>query len=278
MITNSHEDASLQLYMQEIARQKLLTEEEEIKLAEEIKKGSRRALDKLITSNLRLVVATAKQYNGKGVPFADLINEGNLALIKAAERYDHARGIRFASFAAWWVRQGIERAIGEQSRTPNVPQRQIEQINKINSTRTSFVQQAGRIPNINEIAQQTGIDETQVKDIMASSVRQLSFDAPIAPNSASTLLDKMSDNSQPLTDRQLMLFSIRQQLEDALCCLNEREQRVIKAFYGIGEIQQTFAEIGERYGFSRERARQIRNKALRHIRKHTSKKHLKTYL
>lgn len=267
MNSNTHENQSLQFYMQEIAQAAPLTAEEELKLAIQARQGSRRALDKLITASLPLVVSTARRYQRRGIPFADLINEGNLALVRAAQRYDHTRQVRFSSYAVWYVRHAMEHAIAQQQHSVALPQAQQTQQAQIARIQAEFSQQNLRQPNINEIASAAGISEHDVKHTMTGTVRQTVIDAPLSPHSPVTLLDRMPDASTVPTDRMLMQNVARQQLSLAISQLPQREQNVLRAFYGIDEEQHTLAEIGQRYGFSRERARQIRKKALRHLRR-----------
>jgi RNA polymerase primary sigma factor len=270
MNTSTHEDASLSLYMQEVSQNPLLSAEEEATLAQQARKGNQRALDKLITANLRLVIANARRHQGRGVALADLINEGNLALVNAARRFDPSRGIRFASFAAWWVQYAIDDAIAAQGRAVSVPPAQLSEINRINKFKADFRQQNERQPNINEIAHATNKTELSVKKTMQGSIQQHSVDAPLTKHSPVTLLDRLTDSDAQPSDSLLLRHNAARQLHDAITHLTQREQNVVRAFYGIDHPQLTFAEIGERYGFSRERARQIRKKALRHMRAHTS--------
>lgn len=234
--------------------------------------------DRLITDNLPFVTSIAKQYVGKGIDLEDLISEGTVGLVRAAEHYDETRGYSFASYSVWWIRQSIQQAIAEQSRIVRVPASQVGTVNRINKLRAMFEQDHGRRPNINEIAESANIPEHRVKETMKASARQVSVDAPFSDNTASTLLDKLTGTDDPSTDSQLLIESLRNELRLALVHLKDRERRVLCAFYGIGEPEATLAEIGERMGITRERARQIRKKAIRHLRSKTTNKYLRSYL
>lgn len=239
-----------------------------------------REQDKLIKDNIGFVISIAKQYTGKGLDMDDLVNEGNLGLIRAAEKFDESRGYGFQSYAVWWIRQSIQQAIAEQSRIVSMPTKEVKEVNRINRLRALFEQENERRPNINEIAEVANISEHQVKKTMKTAGnRSVSVDAPFSGSNPTTLLDLMSsDNGSDNTERQLLLESIRDDIHDALNCLSDRERNVLMAFYGIGQPEMTFAEIGKKYSFSRERARQIRKKALRHLRSRTSNKALRNYL
>ena len=274
---NNHEDASLERYLLEIGREEQLTEEEEKALAIKAREGSRRAQDRLVTANLKLVVSIAKKFQGKGLRLPDLINEGNLGLLRASEKYDGTRGIRFASFATMWIRQAIEEALAEQARVVTMPSDDLSRINKLNGLRSAFEQEHGMKPNINEIAEAAKMSEIEVKNAMKGSSRQFSVDAPIREGAPNTLLDILAAD-MPATDTQTAAVAARAEIARVVSLLDDRERNVVTAFYGIGEPEQTFAEIGKRYGYSRERARQIRKKALRHMRSKTKNRFLRTYL
>ena len=275
-ITNRSDD-TLDRYLKEIGQTELLTPEEEASLAQRIRKGDRRAQDRLITANLRFVVSVAKQYQGKGLELADLINEGNIGLIHAAEKYDETRGFKFISYAVWWIRQSIQQAIAEQSHIVRVPVNKVGEVNRINKLRAIFEQQHERRPNINEIAEKANMSEHNIKDAMTASTRHFSVDAPVNDGSNSTLLDILPGGDEP-SDYQLVMESLRDEIRLALTQLKDREQNVLKAFYGIDEPEQTLAEIGDRYGMSRERTRQVREKAVRHLRSKTTNRLLRSYL
>lgn len=276
-ITN-RDSASLETYLQEIGHEELISPEEEVELAQRIKKGDRKALERLTRGNLRFVVSVAKQYQNQGLSLPDLINEGNLGLIKAAERFDETRGFKFISFAVWWIRQSIMQALAEQSRIVRVPMNQVGAVGKIRRMQNKFEQENERKPNLNEIAESTNMSEEKIEEAMNTSSRQVSVDAPFSDADANTLLDIIPDQNIPMADDELLMESLQSELSQALMSLNEREQLVIRAFYGIEQPEMTLAEIGEKYGMSRERARQIKEKAIRRLRKNTTNKVLKTYL
>lgn len=236
--------------------------------------------EKLVKDNIGFVISIAKQYTGKGLDMDDLVNEGNLGLIRAAEKFDESRGYSFQSYAVWWIRQSIQQAIAEQSRIVSMPPREVSAVNRINRLRAAFEQENERRPNINEIAEAANITEHQVKRTMKTAGnRSVSVDAPFSGSNPTTLLDLMaSDGDDAKTDRQVLVEAIRNDIREALKCLSERERKVLSAFYGIGEPEMTFAEIGARYGMTRERARQIRKKALRHLRSKSNNSALRNYL
>ena len=265
-ITN-RESAALDKYLQEIGREDLLSTEEEIELAQRIKKGDRKALDKLTKANLRFVVSVAKQYQNQGLSLPDLINEGNLGLIKAAEKFDETRGFKFISYAVWWIRQSILQAIAEQSRIVRLPLNQVGSVNKINQLQNKFEQEFERRPNSSEIAERIDIPEDKVIDAMKANGKHVSVDAPFSDGDDNSLIDVLPDSDIPMADNELVMESLRKEIADALHTLNERERNVIECFYGINQPEMTLEEIGDRYGLTRERVRQIREKALRKLRK-----------
>lgn len=276
-ITN-RESASLDKYLQEIGHEELLSVEEEVELAQRIRKGDREALEKLTKANLRFVVSVAKQYQNQGLSLPDLINEGNLGLIKAAERFDETRGFKFISYAVWWIRQSILQAIAEQSRLVRVPLNQVGSVNKINRAMNKFVQEHERRPSVNEIADKTDLPEEKIIDAMSINARHVSVDAPFAEGDDNSLLDILPNDDAPKADDQLVMESLREEISSALNTLNDRERNIIKAFFGIGEPELTLEEIGNKYGLTRERVRQIKEKAIRRLRKNTKSKILKAYL
>ena len=276
-ITN-RESAALDKYLQEIGREDLLSTEEEIELAQRIKKGDRKALDKLTKANLRFVVSVAKQYQNQGLSLPDLINEGNLGLIKAAEKFDETRGFKFISYAVWWIRQSILQAIAEQSRIVRLPLNQVGSVNKINQLQNKFEQEFERRPNSSEIAERIDIPEDKVIDAMKANGKHVSVDAPFSDGDDNSLIDVLPDSDIPTADNELLMESLRKEIAEALHTLNERERNVIECFYGINQPEMTLEEIGDRYGLTRERVRQIREKALRKLRKNTKNKQLKSYL
>lgn len=276
-ITN-RDSASLEKYLQEIGREKLLSVEEEVELARRIKEGDKAALEQLVRANLRFVVSVAKQYQNQGLELLDLINEGNLGLVSAAEKFDETRGFKFITYAVWWIRQSILKAIAEQSRIVRLPVNQIGQVNKIGKALHSFEQEHERRPNIEEIANATNIPEEKVAEALKHNAKHISMDAPIAGGEDTNLLDVLTNNDAPLADSQLVLESLKAEIATALKVLNEREQNILKANFGIDEPEATLDEIGQRYGLTRERVRQIKEKALRKLRNNTKNKLLKSYL
>src|SRR4051812_11492121 len=278
-VTN-RETASLDKYLQEIGRVELITAEEEVKLAQLIKKGDTKALERLTKANLRFVVSVAKQYQNQGLTLGDLINEGNLGLIKAAQRFDETRGFKFISYAVWWIRQSILQALAEQSRIVRLPLNKIGSINKINKTFSKLEQEYEREPSPEEIAVAMEVSIDDVKDAMRTSGRHISMDAPLQQGEDSTLIDVLGDDDQPHPDASLITESLRREVERALSTLTTREADVIRLYFGLalGEQPMTLEEIGERFDLTRERVRQIKEKAIRRL-KHTSRsKILKTYL
>jgi RNA polymerase primary sigma factor len=276
-ITN-RESESLEKYLQEIGREELLSTDEEVELAQRIRKGDRKALDRLTKANLRFVVSVAKQYQNQGMSLPDLINEGNLGLIKAAEKFDETRGFKFISYAVWWIRQSILQAIAEQSRIVRVPLNQVGSVNKINRMLNKFEQENERRPSSVEISEQTDIPQEKVDEAMMVNTRHVSVDAPFVDGEDNSLLDVLVNDEAPMADRQLVIESLRSEIAAVLKTLNERERNVITAFYGIGQPEMTLEEIGNKFGLTRERVRQIKEKAIRRLRNSTNNKLLKTYL
>lgn len=276
-ITN-RESESLEKYLQEIGREELLSSDEEVELAQRIRKGDRKALDRLTKANLRFVVSVAKQYQNQGLSLSDLINEGNLGLIKAAEKFDETRGFKFISYAVWWIRQSILQAIAEQSRIVRLPLNQVGSVNKINRMLNKFEQENERRPSIDEISEETELPEDKVGEAMLVNTRHVSVDAPFVDGEDNSLLDVLVNDDSPMADRQLVVESLRAEIADALLMLNERERNVVTAFYGIGQPEMTLEEIGNKYGLTRERVRQIKEKAIRRLRSNTKNKILKAYL
>ena len=276
-ITN-RESESLEKYLQEIGREELLSTDEEVELAQRIRKGDRRALDKLTKANLRFVVSVAKQYQNQGLSLPDLINEGNLGLIKAAEKFDETRGFKFISYAVWWIRQSILQAIAEQSRIVRLPLNQVGSVNKINRILSKFEQENERRPSVDEISEQIDLPEDKVGEAMLANTRHVSVDAPFVDGEDNSLLDVLVNDDAPMADRQLVAESLRSEISNVLKTLNERERCVIRAFYGIGEPEMTLEEIGNKYGLTRERVRQIKEKAIRRLRSNTKNEMLKSYL
>ncbi len=276
-ITN-RESASLDKYLQEIGREELISVEEEVELAQRIKKGDQTALEKLTRANLRFVVSVAKQYQNQGLSLPDLINEGNLGLIKAAEKFDETRGFKFISYAVWWIRQSILQALAEQSRIVRLPLNQVGSLNKINKAYSKFEQENERKPSPEELAEQLELPADKVADTLRVSGRHISVDAPFVEGEDNSLLDVLVNSDSPNADRSLINESLSREIERSLATLTERESDIIKLFFGIGCQEMTLEEIGERFGLTRERVRQIKEKAIRRLRHTSRSKLLKTYL
>jgi len=276
-ITN-RESASLDKYLQEIGKEELITVEEEVELAQRIKKGDRMALEKLTRANLRFVVSVAKQYQNQGLSLPDLINEGNLGLIKAAEKFDETRGFKFISYAVWWIRQSILQALAEQSRIVRLPLNQVGSLNKINKAFSKFEQENERIPSTEELADVLEITKEKIADTMRVSGRHVSVDAPFIEGEDNSLLDVLVNSDSPIADRALIAESLVREIERALATLTERERDIIKLFFGIGVQEMTLEEIGDKFGLTRERVRQIKEKAIRRLRHTSRSKLLKSYL
>ena len=275
-ITN-RESAALEKYLQEIGHETLVSVEEEVELAQKIRKGDRKALDKLTKANLRFVVSVAKQYQGQGISLPDLINEGNLGLIKAAEKFDETRGFKFISYAVWWIRQSILQAIAEQSRIVKLPLNQVGNVNKIAREQNKFEQENERRPSLEEIADRVDLPQEKIADAMKVSGKHVSMDAPFAEDEGS-LLDVLPNTDSPMADMGLVQESLRDEISRALETLPDRERKVVKAFFGIDVNEMTLEEIGDRYGLTRERVRQIKEKAIRKLRHNKKYKLLRTYL
>lgn len=279
-VTN-RETASLDKYLQEIGRVDLISAEEEVALAQRIKQGDQDALERLTKANLRFVVSVAKQYQNQGLTLPDLINEGNLGLIKAAQRFDETRGFKFISYAVWWIRQSILQALAEQSRIVRLPLNKIGSINKINKAFARLEQEYERAPSMAELAEVLEMSLEEVKQSLANSGRHLSMDAPLSndESSSNSLYDVMSNDDVPGPESRLMVDSLRGEIERSLHTLTTREAEVVRLYFGIGgSHSMTLEEIGERFDLTRERVRQIKEKALRRL-KHTSRSRvLRTYL
>ena len=276
-ITNRESEA-LEKYLSEIGKEELLSADEEVELAQRIRKGDKKALERLTKSNLRFVVSVAKQYQNQGLSLPDLINEGNVGLIKAAEKYDETRGFKFISYAVWWIRQSILQAIAEQSRIVRLPLNQLGSMNKINRMLTKFEQENERRPSVDEISEVIDIPEEKVDEAINVSGRQVSVDAPFVDGEDNSLLDVLVNGDAPMADRQLVVESLQAEIKDALRMLTLRERNIITAFYGIGQPEMTLEEIGTKFGLTRERVRQIKEKAIRRLRGNTKNKILKAYL
>jgi len=276
-ITN-RESASLDKYLQEIGKEELISVEEEVELAQRIKKGDRDALEKLTRANLRFVVSVAKQYQNQGLSLPDLINEGNLGLIKAAEKFDETRGFKFISYAVWWIRQSILQALAEQSRIVRLPLNQVGSLNKINKAFSKFEQEFERKPLPEELAESLELPREKVTDTLKVSGRHISMDAPFIEGEDNNLLDVLPNFDSPKADKILIRESLVKEIERSLTTLTERERDIIKLFFGIGIQEMTLEEIGEQFGLTRERVRQIKEKAIRRLRHTSRSKLLKTYL
>jgi len=276
-ITN-RESESLDKYLQEIGKEEMISAEEEVELAQQIRKGDKKALERLTRANLRFVVSVAKQYQNQGLSLPDLINEGNLGLLKAAERFDETRGFKFISYAVWWIRQSILQAISEQSRIVRLPLNQVGSVNKINREINRFEQENERRPSLEEIAEKIDLPEDKIDEAMNINGHHVSVDAPFAEGEDNSLLDIMPNSDSPMADKTLVAESLKAEIQNALSVLNERERNVIEASYGINCPELTLEEIGEKFGLTRERVRQIKEKAIRKLRMCTKNKILKTYL
>ena len=276
-ITN-RESASLDKYLQEIGREELVSPEEEVELAQRIRKGDQEALEKLTRANLRFVVSVAKQYQNQGLSLPDLINEGNLGLIKAAEKFDETRGFKFISYAVWWIRQSILQALAEQSRIVRLPLNQVGSLNKINKALGKFEQENERQPSTEELADMIDIPKDKIADTLRVSGRHVSVDAPFVEGEDNSLLDVLPNDDSPSADRGLTNESLGTEIERALQILTVREREIIKSFFGIGCQEMTLEEIGERLDLTRERVRHIKEKAIRKLKKPSASKLLKSYL
>jgi len=279
MRINSREDQSIERYLEEINKVPLLKPEEEIDLAKRIKKNSKLALKKLVEANLRFVVSVAKDYQNQGLPLSDLINEGNLGLMKAAERFDETRGFKFISYAVWWIRQSILQAIAEHSRIVRLPLNRVGMLNKIGKKYNELEQEYEREPSTEEIAVELEIKDYDVSDALRISKRHLSLDAPLQEDEKSVLMDTVPDKVNPLPDQTLMKESLGVDIDNVLNSLTEREAKIIKLYFGIGmERSLTLEEIGEEFRLTRERVRQIKEKAINRLRHKSRSKALRAYL
>ena len=276
-ITN-RESASLDKYLQEIGREELVTPEEEVELAQRIRKGDQVALEKLTRANLRFVVSVAKQYQNQGLSLPDLINEGNLGLIKAAEKFDETRGFKFISYAVWWIRQSILQALAEQSRIVRLPLNQVGSMNKINKALSKFEQENERQPSNEELSEMIDVPKDKISDTLRVSGRHVSVDAPFVEGEDNSLLDVLPNDDSPMADKGLVNESLNTEIERALSTLTDREREIVKSFFGIGCQEMTLEEIGERFGLTRERVRQIKEKAIRRLKSPARSKLLKGYL
>ena len=275
-ITN-RESASLDKYLQEIGRQELISVEEEVELAQRIRKGDQRALEKLTLANLRFVVSVAKQYQNQGLSLPDLINEGNMGLIKAAQKFDETRGFKFISYAVWWIRQSILQALAEQSRIVRLPLNQVGSLNKIQKELSKFEQEHQRRPSAEELAQRLDMPEDKIQETLKVSGRHVSVDAPFVEGEDNSLLDVLTNDDSPMADHNLNQESLAKEVERALKQLHEREREILKLFFGIGCPEMTLEEIGDKFDLTRERVRQIKEKAIRRLKGQRSRL-LRSYL
>ena len=276
-ITNRESEA-LDKYLQEIGKEEMISVEEEVELAQRIRKGDKKALERLTKANLRFVVSVAKQYQNQGLSLPDLINEGNVGLIKAAEKFDETRGFKFISYAVWWIRQSILQAIAEQSRIVRLPLNQVGSVNKINKLLNKFEQENERRPSVEEISEKLDLPEDKIDEAMSVNTRHVSVDAPFVDGEDNSLLDVLVNNDSPNADKGLVNESLNTEIERALSTLTERERDIVKYFFGIGCQEMTLEEIGEKFGLTRERVRQIKEKAIRRLRHSARSKLLKGYL
>ena len=275
-ITN-RESASLDKYLQEIGREELISVTEEVELAQRIKKGDHAALEKLTKANLRFVVSVAKQYQNQGLSLPDLFNEGNLGLIRAAQKFDETRGFKFISYAVWWIRQSILQALAEQSRIVRLPLNQVGSLNKITKEMSRFEQENERRPSTEELAERLDMPVDKVSDTIQVSGRHISVDAPFVEGEDNSLLDVLNNEDSPMADANLNQESLSKEVDRALCQLYDRERDIIKMFFGIGCQEMTLEEIGVKFDLTRERVRQIKEKAIRRLKGQKSKL-LKSYL
>ena len=276
-ITN-RESASLDKYLQEIGREELITVEQEVELAARIRKGDRRALETLTKANLRFVVSVAKQYQNQGLSLPDLINEGNLGLIKAAEKFDETRGFKFISYAVWWIRQSILQALAEQARIVRLPLNQVGSLNKITKALAKFEQENERRPSSEELASIIGLPVDKIGDTLKVQGRHISVDAPFVEGEDNSLLDVLVNDDSPMADKTLVNESLSKEIDRALDTLTPREKDIIRMFFGIGTHEMTLEEIGQTFGLTRERVRQIKEKAIRRLRQNSRSRLLKSYL
>jgi len=271
-ITN-RDSSSLEKYLQDVGKEQMISAEEEVELAQRIKKGDRQALERLTKANLRFVISVAKQYQFQGLSLPDLINEGNLGLIKAAERFDETKGFKFISYAVWWIRQSILQALAEQSRIVRLPLNQVGSLNRINKAFSKFEQENERTPSPDELAEKLEITREKVTDSLRVSGRHVSVDAPFQDGEDNSLIDVLANHDTPDSDNVLINESLIKEIDRALATLTDRERDILKSFFGIGVQEMTLEEIGDQFDLTRERVRQIKEKAIRRLR-HTSRSRL----
>ena len=274
----SRESHALDRYLTEIGREDLLSLDDEIELSQRIRKGDREALDRLVRANLRFVVSVAKQYQNQGLPLPDLITEGNIGLIKAAEKFDETRGFKFISYAVWWIRQTILQALAEQSRIVRLPLNQVSAVSRMKKVIQQFEQENERKPSAQELSELTDVAEDKIYDALRSDGRHVSVDAPFQEGEDSSLLDVMTNPDMPSTDNRMMDESLTLEIDRVLSSLKDREEAVIRMSFGIGEREMTLDEIGDKLGLTRERVRQIKEKAIKQLRDSGMSRQLKAYL
>ena len=276
-ITN-RESTALEKYLQDISREDLVSLDEEVELAQKIRQGDVKALERLTKANLRFVVSVAKQYQNQGLSLPDLINEGNLGLIKAAKKYDETRGFKFISYAVWWIRQSIMQAISEQSRLVRVPMNQMGSINKVRKAIHQFEQEHQRLPSIDEIMEEVDLPKDKIAEVMSMITKKVSMDAPISSGDDGSLLDVLPNKNSPSADEQLLEEGLKKEIERALVTLSEREQTILRGYFGINQREMSLEEIGEQTGLTRERVRQLKEKAIKRLRHNVKSDSLKGYL
>lgn len=276
-ITN-RESTALEKYLQDISHEDLVSLDEEIELARKIREGDTKALEKLTKANLRFVVSVAKQYQNQGLSLSDLINEGNLGLIKAAKKYDETRGFKFISYAVWWIRQSIMQAISEQSRLVRVPMNQMGSIHKLRKIVQQFEQEHQRLPSIDEMTEQVDLPKEKIMELMSMITKKVSMDAPITSNEEGNLLDILPNKNSPSADEKLLEEGLKKEIERALVALPEREQIILRGYFGINQREMSLEEIGEQTGLTRERVRQLKEKAIKRLRHNVKSNSLKGYL
>lgn len=274
----SRESHALDRYLTEIGREDLLSLDDEIELSQRIRKGDREALDRLVRANLRFVVSVAKQYQNQGLPLPDLITEGNIGLIKAAEKFDETRGFKFISYAVWWIRQTILQALAEQSRIVRLPLNQVSAVSRMKKVIQQFEQENERKPSAQELSELTDVAEDKIYDALRSDGRHVSVDAPFQEGEDNSLLDVMTNPDMPSTDNRMMDESLTLEIDRVLSSLKDREEAVIRMSFGIGERKMTLDEIGDKLGLTRERVRQIKEKAIKQLRDSGMSRQLKAYL
>ena len=273
------ESESLDQYLREISAYPLIDREQEASLARRIRVGEEEALDKLVRSNLRFVVSVAKRYQNQGVSLADLINEGNIGLMRAAQKFDETKGIKFISYAVWWIRQAILQALAEQSRIVRVPLSRAGTLHRIGKRSSTLTQELGREPTVEEIAEELELSEEEIKHTLAMAQSHLSLDAPLVPGEEGQLLDYVSDQFAAGPDDELYTEALTRSIEDALDTLSEREAKVLRLYFGLGDTEPlTLEQIGERFGITRERVRQIKERALSRLRHQSRARFLETFL